>query len=413
MLSLIAVLGEASSKKQLDRAKKILSKKNMEILFVAVVISKVVTFANAKDDDILKIVSKAGFSGEFNEINTEDDYILGVHKINSKIANTTKYPIFIMHGFLTTPMSFFLTGQKNSLPLILADNGHDVFLGSRRGSKYSSKHLHLSIESRDFWDFTWHEIGYYDLKAIIDFILENTNANKIFFVGYSQGNTELLVLLSMRPQYNEVIDQAHLMSCVGAITNVHELGSLLSPLLLNYAKTHDDFYYLNMQSLIPLQVELAKILCSSLRQIRVALCKNIIFFMVGRNHRSTEVDPQTYAKMFEQLSPIVGVKQLLHFAQLIMTSKFQQFDYGRRNIEIYNSTTPPQYDLAKITAPIYLYIGEEDIIFNRKDSDKLAKILPNVVAKKMIRNYNHFDFVYGRNSHKLLYKQILEFIETI
>jgi pimeloyl-ACP methyl ester carboxylesterase len=161
----------------------------MEIFLVAVVISKVVTFADGKDD-ILKIVAKAGYSGEFSEITTEDDYVLGVHKISSKIQNATKYPVFLMHGFLTTPMSFFLTHETNSLPLILADSGHDVFLGSRRGTKYSTKHLHLSTESREFWDFDSHEIGHFDHKAIIDFVLASTGIDKIYFVGYSQVSVE-------------------------------------------------------------------------------------------------------------------------------------------------------------------------------------------------------------------------------
>jgi hypothetical protein len=198
------------------------------------------------------------------------------------------------------------------------------------------------------------------------------NFSLSFSLNLLQGNTELLVLLSTRPEYNEKIIQAHLMSCVGAVKNVHDLGSLFSPLLLTYAKNRNDFYYLNMEALIPLQVELAKILCTSLRPFRVGLCKNIIFFMVGRNHRSnSEVDPKIYVKMFEQLSPRVGVKQLLHFAQLIMSSRFRQFDYGsEKNLDIYNSTMPPEYDLTKVTAPIYIYVGQEDIIFNRKVSKR-------------------------------------------
>jgi hypothetical protein len=189
------------------------------------------------------------------------------------------------------------------------------------------------------------------------------------------------VLLSTRPEYNEIIAQAHLMSCVGAVKNVHELGTLFSPILLNYAKSNDNFYYLNMESLIPLQVELAQMLCNSLRPFRVGLCKNIIFFMVGRNHRSTEVDPLTYAKVFKHLSPKVGIKQLLHFAQLIMSSRFRQFDYGsEKNLALYNATLPPDYDMAQVIAPMFLYVGEEDIIFNRKVSSCLRYCSTSVRA---------------------------------
>ncbi|KAL7041838.1 hypothetical protein ACKWTF_000921 [Chironomus riparius] len=384
----------------------------MEFLLLAVVISKILN-CYAKDE-ILELVTRSGYIGSFHEIETEDDYIIGVHRIRSRNSTSKKFPVFLMHGFMTTPMSFLITGKKNSLPFILADNNYDVFLGSRRGTKFATKHKKLSTESKEYWNFDWHEIGFYDLKAIIDFTLKTTNKSKCFYVGYSQANTELLVLLSSRPEYNNKLIQAHMMSCATALPNVHELGQLLSPVIINYAQSNRDLMYINMESLIPLQMELAKMLCNSVRPLRVELCKNIIFFMVGRNRRSTEINPATYVTMFKYLSPKIGVKQLLHFAQIIMSSKFRQYDYGAdRNLRIYNSTIPPGYHLENVNVPLYFYVGEEDSIFNRKDSEFLAKSLKNVAYYKMIPNYNHFDFIYGQNSHKLLYKDILRFFENI
>ena len=320
-----------------------------------------------ESDKILEIVKSSGYVGEVHHVETEDGYVLGVHRIFSRHQNTSQYPVFLMHGFLTTPISFFISNAKNSLPFMLSDNGYDVFLGSRRGTKYSTNHTSLSTESKEFWNFTWHEVGYYDLKAMIDFTLEVTNKTKCFYVGYSQANTELLVLLSTRFEYNEKIIQAHMMSSATVLPHIHELGRLLSPIFFNYAKTHENFLYINMKTFIPFQVRLAKMLCNSLIPIRVEICKSIIFFMVGRNHRSTEINPSIYAIMFKNLSPRVGVKQILHFAQIIMSGKFQQFDYGiEGNLLVYNNTNPPEYDLAKVIAPIYLYAGEEDVIFHRK-----------------------------------------------
>jgi pimeloyl-ACP methyl ester carboxylesterase len=318
-------------------------------------------------DEVLELIERSGYEGKFSEVQTEDGYILGVHKINSRHKNTKKFPVFLMHGFLTTPISFFISTTKNSLPFMLADSGYDVFMGSRRGTKFSTKHRNFSTESKEFWNFTWHQIGFYDLKAMIDFTLSTTNTSKCFYVGYSQANTELLVLLSSRTEYNKKIIQAHMMSIAAALPNIHELGKFLSPLVINYAKSHDDFLYINMKSFIPFQVQLAKMLCNSFVPLRVEICKNIIFFMVGRNRRSTEINPNIYAVMFKNLSPRVGFKQLLHYAQTIMTGKFQQFDYGiEKNLAVYNNKNPPVYDLAKIIAPIYFYVGEEDVIFHRK-----------------------------------------------
>ena len=189
----------------------------MELLLLAVVISKILN-CYAKDE-ILELVTRHGYVGSFHEIETEDDYIVGVHRIRSRNSTSKKFPVFLMHGFMTTPMSFLITGKKNSLPFILADNNYDVFLGSRRGTKFATKHKKLSTESKEYWNFDWHEIGYYDLKAMFDFTLETTNKTKCFYVGYSQGNTELLVLLSSRPEYNNKLIQAHMMSCATALPN--------------------------------------------------------------------------------------------------------------------------------------------------------------------------------------------------
>lgn len=53
-------------------------------------------------------------------------------------------------------------------------------------------------------------MGTYDFAADIDYILEQTNNTSINFIGHSQATTSLLVLLSMRPNYNDKLNQAHL-----------------------------------------------------------------------------------------------------------------------------------------------------------------------------------------------------------
>ena len=42
---------------------------------------------------------------------------------------------------------------------------------------------------------------------------------------------------------------------------------------------------------------------------------------------------------------------------------FQHYDYGKKgNLERYGSPEPWIYDLSKVTAPIYLYYGLNDLI---------------------------------------------------
>lgn len=62
---------------------------------------------------------------------------------------------------------------------------------------------------------SWDEIGSSDLPAIIDFILDKTQQNQLYYVGHSQAGSAIAVLLSERPEYNEKISSVHLIA--GAI----------------------------------------------------------------------------------------------------------------------------------------------------------------------------------------------------
>lgn len=73
------------------------------------------------------------------------------------------------------------------LAYILADQGYDVWIGNARGNKYSRAHTYLDPDSGvDFWDFTWHQIGIYDIPAMIDYVLEQTGQEDMFYIGHSQ-----------------------------------------------------------------------------------------------------------------------------------------------------------------------------------------------------------------------------------
>lgn len=79
-----------------------------------------------------------------------------------------------------------------------------------RGNDYSTDHLVYNRNGRDeerrkYWDFSWHEIGIYDLPATIDFILEHTKFLRIHYIGHSQGVTTFFVMTSEKPEYNKKI----------------------------------------------------------------------------------------------------------------------------------------------------------------------------------------------------------------
>lgn len=70
----------------------------------------------------------------------------------------------------------------------------------------------MAANDSEFWDFSWNEIGIYDVPATIDYILNVTNQQKIAYAGVSQGGAVILVTLSELPEYNDKISIAQLMA---------------------------------------------------------------------------------------------------------------------------------------------------------------------------------------------------------
>lgn len=101
-----------------------------------------------------------------------------------------------------------------------------------RGNRYSRKHISLDPDiNADYWHFSFHEIGVYDLPAVIDFILMKTKEKKLFHIGHSQGTTSFYVMTSEMPEYNDKII-AHF-----AYAPTAYMKHLRSPFIKLFAKT--------------------------------------------------------------------------------------------------------------------------------------------------------------------------------
>jgi hypothetical protein len=55
-------------------------------------------------------------------------------------------------------MNFSRINLHIILAFLLSDHGYDCWLGNSRGNDYGLKHKYLSTNSREFWNFSFHEV---------------------------------------------------------------------------------------------------------------------------------------------------------------------------------------------------------------------------------------------------------------
>lgn len=62
-----------------------------------------------------------------------------------------------------------------------------------------------------------------------------------------------------------------------------------------------------------------------------------------------------------------GWRNLIHYAQIIKSQKFQRFDFGEEeNMKKYDQATPPEYDLSNIKVQFAIGHGDLDTLADPK-----------------------------------------------
>ena len=57
----------------------------------------------------------------------------------------------------------------------MANEGYDVWLGNNRGNEFSKNHVNLTTKDAAFWEFSFDEMGLYDIPASVNYIKEKTS----------------------------------------------------------------------------------------------------------------------------------------------------------------------------------------------------------------------------------------------
>ncbi|XP_037958909.1 lipase 3-like [Teleopsis dalmanni] len=331
------------------------------------------------------------YPAETHFVQTADGYILELNRITRNGGR----PVLFVHGLQGSAMTWVMMGPSASLPYMLYNQGYDIWLANVRGCVFSRQHIKYDPNLDPiYWQFSWHEIGMYDLPAIIDYVLYKTDAKQLTYFGHSQGGTAFFVMASILPEYNNKINLMHALTPAVYLSHMRTSYRIMGEKL--FQSTGFPFLgELNMP---------AGRLCL-ISSVVLSTCLNVIDEMLGPNIEN--INPEMIPVLFSHFPSGSGIRQVAHFFQVYKTGVFAPFDEG---FWLNNTNHPSPYPLRNVKAPVALYYCKNDFLIGVEDMQRLARELPNVVENYLVplEKWNHMDPIIGSDAKIILYDKIIQ-----
>jgi len=329
-------------------------------------------------------------------IQTEDGYNIQIHRIPGRGP-----PVLLQHGLMCTS-ACWLTSGKQSLAYLLSAAGYDVWLGNIRGNRYGLDHSSKSAESEEFWKFTFHHFGTYDIPAIINKITEVTGSIKVNYIGHSMGSTSVLVMASQKP---EMVKRLSLVILLAPVAAGQSMTSSIKNMAVypSYQKKLVD--WLGLYYLPPKMPTSAKMVTNRplFPVFTDVFLRNFVGFIDGYTGDSTDI--------VNHLPSTVSTYTLLHFSQNFLDRKFYAYDWGseEENVAQYDQPTPPAYHLSKMESPVVIFSASHDTLSPPTEQQYFATNLPNMKDFREV-DMSHLGFLWGKNAMQLVYNPILDIL---
>ena len=302
---------------------------------------------------IKQIVEDAGFLFEKHTVVTSDGYILTVFRIpgmknetktinanaaaNTNGTNSTnsstekkpqfsdKPPIFMQHGWGDWAICWVIHRADLAPAFQAARAGYDVWLGNSRGTKESRRHEKYNPDtSKKYWEFSFVEMGLYDLPAVIEMIQEKTGGKQIAYVGYSMGTSEMFTALAIDSEW--FADRLSIFVALGPVTKVShtESGKYRAP-AEHYKEVTKVLNLMGLRNeILGSHSTLAaynKMFCG----ISASMCR-IYEMLLYRNDEKLD-DHARYAIWEAHAPGGSSVQSMKHYGQMIREDRFQVYSY--------------------------------------------------------------------------------------
>ncbi|KAL6533475.1 hypothetical protein OROMI_027587 [Orobanche minor] len=351
-----------------------------------------------------------GFKCREYDVTTDDGYILSVQRIPEGRAGgdggQTRQPVLLQHGLLVDGMTWLKNSPEQSLAMMLADHGFDVWISNLRGTRFSRRHDSLDPTSSEFWNWSWDELVIHDLPSVIDFVSKQTG-QQIHYAGHSMGT--LIAMASLSEDKFKNVKSAALLSPVAYTSNV------TSPLLIAGARSFigEIGQTYGIPEFDPNGQEATRYLVETICSLNVK-CGDLMTELTGKNCCLNETTVKNFLE--DDLQPS-STKNMVHLSQGVRSGVVAKYDYGVvMNLQNYGAAQPPVYDLSKIPSdfPLFISYGGQDAMADVKDVGILLDILRSThdedkMEVRYIEEYAHVDFIMAVNANGRVYNHIVDF----
>jgi len=321
---------------------------------------------------------------------TQDGYILRSFRLRQPKAPV----VLLQHGVLASSWCWLVNHPNRSLGIALWKMGYDVWLTNSRGNTFSRNHTTLKpFLNKEFWNYTFDDMGMFDVVANVKYVLNATSRKDLTFVGWSQGTTQMFIA-AQGPDREYLNKHVNLFVALSPVSYLTHQSSLLLTLarkfklgaLLDYAFPYDVFSWSELPTL-------GSWLCKMTLGI---LCDVTVDAICGRSQLDSS---EMILNLAAHFPAGTSVKDLDHYEQFIDREHFGRFDYGKaRNLKEYGSEEAPLYNLSKLEMATALFRGSKDTLAGPKDVARLLMDLrdnKHVVFSKEYTDYSHLTWMVG------------------
>jgi len=387
----------------------------LRIGYLLVCIALWINVILAADPDISRnvtqLIQARSYPVEQHIAITSDGFVLSLQRITGAryshgSPNISKPVVLLQHGLLDNSFTWVSQEIVNEcLGFILADQRYDVWLSNVRGNTYSNTNIHYTPSQAEFWAWSFDEMAHIDLPTVINYILKTTGAQKLSYVGHSQGT--MMGFIGFEDP--EISKNVNIFIALAPVAWVHHSSSKL----LNVLADLDAQYLVELLGVKDFAPDstILKLLLPEICGFSPSTCDNVLGLVMGWN--TTDLNNTRLPVLTAHEPSGTSMQNIMHWSQLVKKELFQAYDYltPGDNMKHYNSSTPPVYNPSLITIPTALFYGGLDALADPTDVATLIPLLKNLVYLYEEPYYAHMDFIWGVDAKVKIYPAVVDLLK--